>query len=256
MHPSFFRLSDLHPSFFRLSRQRELDAQAEVLRGRRITAARKQRGIGLTIVVETHGEQLAQGVIGSEAELQGVVATAGAARHRSDVADDGCLLAEAEVGTEIEVVVGTLRLLRALAVLLILLARSLHLLGSRTKEVEVVDAVAHTYHPILAQGLVHLDTRHTEVQYAGLAILSLQGHVVVKRHVHSEQWRECLVDAHLRHVEHAAWRWIARRGIADEAQTVHELLIGAETVVTAHRIYTLVTMVDVHTLEVVAEPAG
>ena len=80
-----------------LSRQRELDAQAEVLRGRRITAARKQRGVGLTIVVETHGEQLAQGVIGSEAELQGIVATAGTARHRSDVADDGCLLAETEV---------------------------------------------------------------------------------------------------------------------------------------------------------------
>ena len=238
-----------------LSRQRELDAQAEVLRGRRITAARKQRGVGLTIVVETHGEQLAQGVIGSEAELQGIVATAGAARHRSDVADDGCLLAETEVGTEIEVVIGTLRLLRALAVLLIL-ARSLHLLGSRTKEVEVVDAVAHTYHPILTQGLVHLNTRHTEVQYAGLAILSLQGHVVVKRHVHSEQWREGLVDAHLRHVEHAAWRWIARRGIADEAQAVHEFLIGTETVIAAHRIYTLITMVDVHTLEVVAEPAG
>lgn len=49
----------LYTYYSSLSRQRELDAQTEVLRGRRITAARKQRGVGLTIVVETHGEQLA-----------------------------------------------------------------------------------------------------------------------------------------------------------------------------------------------------
>ena len=64
------------------SRQRELDAQAEILRGRRITAARQERRIGLAIIVETHGKHLAQGIISRETQLQGIVAAAGAARHR------------------------------------------------------------------------------------------------------------------------------------------------------------------------------
>ena len=95
MHQTFELF--LFSRIFCLSRQRELDAQTEILRGGRITAARQERRIGLAIIVETHGEHLAQGIISREAQLHGIVAAAGAARHRGYITDDGCLLAETEV---------------------------------------------------------------------------------------------------------------------------------------------------------------
>ena len=92
-----------------LPRQRELDAQTKVLRRRRIAAARKHWRVRLTIIVETHREQLAERVICRETQLQGIVATARTAHHRGDVSHDGCLLAEAEVEAQVEVVVGAIR---------------------------------------------------------------------------------------------------------------------------------------------------
>ena len=53
-----------------LSRQRELDTQTEVLRGGGITAAREQRSVGLTVVVEAHGEKPVEGVICRETQLE------------------------------------------------------------------------------------------------------------------------------------------------------------------------------------------
>ena len=244
------------------SRQRELDAQAEILRGRRITAARQERRIGLAIIVETHGEHLAQGIISRETQLQGIVAAAGAARHRGYITDDGCLLAETEVETQVQVVIrtivpGLILALASVSAVLLGTRSSLHLVCLwSTEEIEIVDAIAHTYHPVFAQRLVHLYTRHTEVQHSGLAILTLDSHIVVQRYIHTEQWRECLVDAHLRNIEHAARRWIARRGIRHEAQTIHILLIGTVAAITAHGKDALVGVVDVHTLEVLAEPSN
>lgn len=115
MHQTFELF--LFSRIFCLSCQRELDAQTEILRGGRITAARQERGIGLAIIVETHGEHLAQGIISREAQLQGIVAAAGAARHRGYITDDGCLLAETEVETQVQVVIRTvvLGLILALA---------------------------------------------------------------------------------------------------------------------------------------------
>ena len=79
------------------------------MRRRRIAAARKQWRVRLTIIVETHREQLAERVICRETQLQGIVATARTAYHRGDVSHDGCLLAEAEVEAQVEVVVGAIR---------------------------------------------------------------------------------------------------------------------------------------------------
>lgn len=67
MHQTFELF--LFSRIFCLSRQRELDAQTEILRGRRITTARQERGVGLAIIVETHSEHLAQGIISREAQL-------------------------------------------------------------------------------------------------------------------------------------------------------------------------------------------
>ena len=63
------------------SRQRELDAQAEILRCSRITAARQERGVGLTVIIETHGKEFAEGIIGRETQFQSIVAAAGTAYH-------------------------------------------------------------------------------------------------------------------------------------------------------------------------------
>ena len=153
------------------------------------------------------------------------------------------------------VVLGLILALASVSAVLLGTRSSLHLVCLRsTEEVEVVNAIAHTYHPVFAQRLVHLYTRHTEVQHSGLAILTLDGHIVVQRNIHTEQWRECLVDAHLRNIEHAARRWIARRGIRHEAQTIHILLIGTVAAIAAHGKDALVGVVDVHTLEVITEP--
>ena len=89
-----------------LSRQRKLDTQTEVLRGGGITAAREQRSVGLTVVVEAHGEEPVEGVIGREAQLERLVSAAGTAHHRGYVAHDGSLTAEAEIKTQVEVLVG------------------------------------------------------------------------------------------------------------------------------------------------------
>lgn len=63
------------------SRQRELDAQAEILCGGRITAARQERGVSLTVIIETHGKEFAEGIIGRETQFQSIVAAAGTAYH-------------------------------------------------------------------------------------------------------------------------------------------------------------------------------
>ena len=153
------------------------------------------------------------------------------------------------------VVLGLILALASVSAVLLGTRSSLHLVCLwSTEEIEIVDAIAHTYHPVLAQRLVHLYTRHTEVQHSGLAILTLDSHIVVQRYIHTEQWRECLVDAHLRNIEHAARRWIARRGIRHEAQTIHILLIGTVAAIAAHGKDALVGVVDVHTLEVLTEP--
>ena len=79
MHQTFELF--LFSRIFRLSRQRELDAQAEILRCGRITAARQERGVSLTVIIETHGKEFAEGIIGRETQFQSIVAAAGTAYH-------------------------------------------------------------------------------------------------------------------------------------------------------------------------------
>ena len=86
-----------------LSRKRELQTQAKVLSGGRIAAARKQRRVGLAVVIEAHCEQARQRVVGRERQLERRVAAAGRACHRGNVAADGRLLAVRQVETQVEV---------------------------------------------------------------------------------------------------------------------------------------------------------
>ena len=126
--------------------------------------------------------------------------------------------------------------------------------ATSSEESEVVDGVAGTNHPVVRRRLVHLYRCHTQAQHACLSILRLNGHVVVQRHVHAKQWRERLVDAHCRHVVHRVRCRHTGGCIGDEAESAHILHERAVRRVGTYGVHTLVRVVDVDTLEHVAEP--
>ena len=72
------------------------------MRRRRITVGRKQRRVGLAVVIKAHRQQARQGVIGREREFERSVAAAGRTGHRGYVAADGCLLAVREIETQVK----------------------------------------------------------------------------------------------------------------------------------------------------------
>ena len=74
-----------------LSRQRELHGESEVAGGGGIAAGGEQRGVGLALIVERHGEQARQRVVGHEGNLQCRIATAGCRGAGGYVAGDGSL---------------------------------------------------------------------------------------------------------------------------------------------------------------------
>lgn len=88
-----------------LSCQAELDAQAEVLRRCGVGAAAQERRVGLTVEVETHGQQARQRVFGRERQFEGGVATRCVRHDGGDIAGDGCLLTVGQVEAQVEVVV-------------------------------------------------------------------------------------------------------------------------------------------------------
>ena len=77
--------------------------------------------------------------------------------------------------------------------------------GTTPEKTEIVNLIAHTKHPVLRGGLVNLDTGHGEAQHTSGAILSLESHIVLECHIYTQQWRECLVDADGRDIEHRTW---------------------------------------------------
>ena len=53
--------------------ERELETEAEVLRSGRVTARRKQRSVGLAVVIEAHRKQAREGVVGENDSLKAVL---------------------------------------------------------------------------------------------------------------------------------------------------------------------------------------
>lgn len=88
-----------------LPRQRELDAEAEVLGGCRITARSQQWGVGLAVEIEAHGHQFGEGILSRERQLEGGVAAGCRRRHCGYVAGYRRLLAIAHVESEVETVI-------------------------------------------------------------------------------------------------------------------------------------------------------
>ena len=72
---------------------------------RGITAGREQRRVHLLVVIETHGHESGEGVVGIERELQRGVAARCRARHRGDITHQTRLLTVGEVETQVQVVV-------------------------------------------------------------------------------------------------------------------------------------------------------
>ena len=114
------------------------------------------------VVVEAHGEQFRKRIIGHETEFESCVSHTCEARHRGNVAADACLSPVTNVHTQVQTVVcvalawysSVLRL-----VLLFLFISCFRLYTSRVsyaEEVEIVDFVVHSHHPISANGLVDL----------------------------------------------------------------------------------------------------
>ena len=126
--------------------------------------------------------------------------------------------------------------------------------AAASEEVEVVNGVAGANHPVVRRRLVHLHRSHAQTQHARLAILRLNGEVVVQRDIDAKQRRERLVDAHRRHVVHRVRRRHACGGVGDEAESAHVLHERAVRRVGAYGVYALVCVVDVDALEHVAEP--
>ena len=144
-----------------LPRETQLNIEAEVVGRGRITARRKERRIGLHIVVEAHRDQTREGVVGGERELERRVATRSRGSHRGDVARDGCLLAEREVEAQVQVAVHTttssltavvLTILTSLLLAVALLLGLQLFAAARTEEVKVVDLIAEPEHPVLTDG--------------------------------------------------------------------------------------------------------
>ena len=90
-----------------LSCQRELHGETKVVGGRRITAGRQQRSVGLRVVVGSEGKQAREGVVGHEGEFESRVTTRSGGDARGDVTRDGGLTAQGNVETQVQVVVHT-----------------------------------------------------------------------------------------------------------------------------------------------------
>ena len=123
-----------------------------------------------------------------------------------------------------------------------------------SEDVEVVDGISHAEHPVVAGSLVYLYAGHAEAEHARRAVLELCREVVLKREIYAEQRRERLVDAHHRDVEHRTRYGASRRSILNETEVAVESQPGAIALVGADTIDALIAMVDVDTLEKVAEP--
>ena len=94
---------------------------------------------------------------------------------------------------EILVVASRTALASALILIIVIaitfvLVVSFHLsVVSTAKELEVVDFITKTYHPVLACGLVHLNTCGAEVHHSCGLVFQLASKVVVQCHIHSQQ---------------------------------------------------------------------
>ena len=59
--------------------------------------------------------------------------------------------------------------------------------GIAAKEIEVAHLISHTNHPVLAQRLVHLHTRHTQREHACGAVFYLARQVVLHGEVDTKE---------------------------------------------------------------------
>ena len=95
------------------------------------------------------------------------------------------------------------------------------------KEVEVAQLISQTNHPVLAQRLIHLHTRHTQRQHACGAIFELTCHIVLHGEVDTEERGKRLVDAHRRYIIHRRGHSLAGGGVGDISKSVHIFAVGA-----------------------------
>lgn len=240
-----------------LPRQRELEVESEVVSDGGIAAGGEQRGILLHVVIEAHSDEFGEGVVSKERELEGGIAAGGCTGERGYVTTDGCLLAIRQVEAQVEVmieIVLTSRIGGLVVVVTTLATFHLTMVDAESEETEVVDAIAQSDDPVLADCLIDLDTGHGEREDTCGSIFNLGGKVVVHGDIDTEQWGEGLVDAHLRYVVHGAGDGHACLCLGDEAKSVHVFLPCTVALIRVDRVDALIGMVEVNALEQLAEP--
>ena len=189
------------------------------------------------VEIGVEGEHLAVGVVGREADLDGLVAGGGLGGELLDAAAEGALVAQREVGSQVEVVADT--------------AAACPRAG--TEHLQTYHLVAHADDDVVRTGLDKLDGGEREVEDARLLVLELGGEVVGRGDVDADEGGELLVDADGADVEHAAGDGVAGGDVLDEAEAVHVGHVGAVGTERADGIDALVGVVDVDALEVFLE---
>lgn len=182
-----------HSDVFRhitLSSKRELQTQAKVLCRCWITAAWKQRSIGLAVVIETHCEKARQCIVGRERQLKRRVSAACRTCHRRNVTAYWRLLTIRQVETQIKVGVEswTARAGRCGIVIgVITAAAALYLTATASAEqFEVIYLITHAQYPVVTGGLIELYTRHAETEHSRRAVFKLTCKIVLERHIYSK----------------------------------------------------------------------
>lgn len=192
------------------------------------------------VEVGVEGEHLAVGVVGREADLDGLVARGGLRGEVLNVAAEGALVAVGDVEAEVHVVAHlVLRWGGAVA-------------GTEEFEADYLIACAHD--DVVGSGLDELDSRHGEVHVAALLVLEFGGEVAGRGDIDADEGRELLADGDGTDVEHGAGDGAAADDVVDEAEfadaRAEERTVGAER---ADAIDALVGVVDVDALEVLLE---
>ena len=99
---------------------------------------------------------------------------------------------------------------------------SLHLaMVASAKEVEVVDLIRCSYHPVFRGVLVYLYAGHRQRHEACTLVLELCGEAVEECEVDAEQRAELFVKAHGGHVIHTVRNGVAVGGVGDKSEPIH-----------------------------------
>ncbi len=166
------------------------------------------------VEIGSQGDALAHHIVCREVDAKGARAAGGLRGVGVDFADEGGVVGQREVEVEGEVVAHAL-----------LLALELE------HRIEVGNLVAGAHHKGARDALHQLAHRHVEREGAAVAVLGVEGDVVLHCGVEANEGRELLGDAHRRDVVGRRRDGAAREGVLRVAKALaygHPVAVGRE----------------------------